>query len=348
MENKDNTTSVFTYIWTLENSPALLFSAPVESPVFQVESVEKTKWCLGIWTSKDDIYLYVQREKEDNGPDSIGIDFEIALLSVDGSPLIEKIDKKEFKRSEYVKLEEFAKNDEVFAKRRKEFLPKDILTVRCRMWKSDTKVSSADLCFANTRLGIDRQTFLWTIREFSNFKLGQRKTHYLKSTAKTGPELYLTLFLTQKDGEEYVHIKVDRGFVEKKFFISGEISLLNVEGKVEYAREIEDWFSSPKRNFYEFEEFITKAKLMENESSLLPNDVLCLKCVFEICLGEVSSHIENGTFQQNSRLFSRKGGIFTIIIQTQESSYLFPLLFGLRQFEKKTKSQLSCPPLKLP
>ncbi|GIY37835.1 TD and POZ domain-containing protein 4 [Caerostris extrusa] len=319
-----NDSTLLTYVWTIENSSALRCSPPVRSPDFIFKSLENTKWSLRIVANKEDICFFLKREKGDNGLDEIDISFEIDLLTSDGSPTIEKRGKMPFKRRDYFKFDGFAKISEVFMDRREAFLPKDTLTVQCRMWKTDTKISAHDVCFAKTRLEADRQSFVWTVRQFSKLQLKEKMSYYLKPATKGAPELYLTLSLNEKDGEECIHIKVDRGVVTRNFFIAGEISLLNIEGKTVHSQEIQAWLSVPKKSFYELENFFTKSKLMEDKASLLPNDVLCLRCLFEIGIGVNSSLIEYISSEKSSPVVSYTNtNLFSCCPLQEDLKYLY-------------------------
>ncbi|GFR23872.1 hypothetical protein TNCT_323351, partial [Trichonephila clavata] len=56
---------------------------------------------------------------------------------------------------------------ELFQHERQKFLPADILTARCRMWKKFGQIIEERQCFARTRIGVERRSFVWTVPRFS-------------------------------------------------------------------------------------------------------------------------------------------------------------------------------------
>ncbi|KAF8771503.1 TD and POZ domain-containing protein 4 [Argiope bruennichi] len=294
MATKDeNRRAPFTYIWTIVNCTDLSLHDKVESPVFTVELMEKTKWQLVVWKDNDLIVCCIQREQEDDGPDSIQVEFELSLLAADGSPLIEKKKEKQFSRGRYFTFRWFAKLDDVFLGRREHFLPKDTLTIRCRMWRVGTEISKADIYFARTLMGMERWLFDWHIKKFSSLQPGMYHVHLLESTFKGAPPMMLTLYLNEDDGDN-INIKVDRGMrIKRHYGINGEISLLDNIGRPVHSIKVKRFSDSSDQSVFEFEQLFTLSKLMAAEESLLPDDVLSLRCEFEIDIGPVSSQIEN-------------------------------------------------------
>ncbi|CAL1288907.1 unnamed protein product [Larinioides sclopetarius] len=291
--SNENRRAPFTYIWAIVNCTDLSLHDRVESPIFTVELMEKTKWHLVVWKDNDLIVCCIQREQEDEGPDSIQVEFELSLLAADGSPLIEKKKEKQFSRGRYFTFRWFAKLDDVFFGRREHFLPKDTLTVRCRMWRVGTEISKADMYFARTLMGMERWLFNWHIKEFSSLQPGIYHMHLVESTFKGAPPMMLTLYLSGEDRDS-INIKVDRGMGTKRHYgINGEISLLDNLGRPVHSIKVKRFSDSTDESVFEFEQLLTMSKLMAAEETLLPDNVLSLRCEFEIDIGPVSSHIEN-------------------------------------------------------
>ncbi|GBM76951.1 TD and POZ domain-containing protein 4 [Araneus ventricosus] len=272
----------FTYIWTIENMSLPCY---VRSPPFTVKEMEMTKWSIVVvHENLEFLELYIQRQ--DEGPNSIEIKYELSFLDIDGLPLIKKVNINKFDNSSCFILDKFV-NTEVFLRRRAEFLPKDALTIRCRMWRTGTEISHPDLCFARTRLRPDRHFFVWAIREFSTLQREQEKKIILNTTS-TG-ELTFNLFLTENDGEEYVNISTRISNDEDSDYYTVKICLLDFEGKVVHSKEDSLYFWKDS----EFHNFFKKGRLMDDKKSLLPNDVLSLRCEVETNAKPVWSVIEN-------------------------------------------------------
>ncbi|GBM76952.1 TD and POZ domain-containing protein 4 [Araneus ventricosus] len=274
----------FTYIWTIENmcTPCI-----VDSPTFTVKEMEMTKWHVTICSGSNKfVELYIYRE-EDDGPNIIEIKYELSFLGIDGLPLIKKLDVKKFPNYDDFEFFDFADPQEVFSRRRTEFLPKDALTVRCRMWRTGTGISQLDSCFARTRLRPDRHFFVWAIREFSTLQRNEVRKILLNTTSTN--QLTFNLFLTENDGEEYINISAQTSYDEDSVWYTVKICLLDFEGKVVHSKE-EDvhW-----HKYFEFQHFFKKGRLMDDKKSLLPNDVLSLRCEVEMNAKSLWSVIEN-------------------------------------------------------
>ncbi|CAL1275372.1 unnamed protein product, partial [Larinioides sclopetarius] len=144
-KNDGKDPSHFTYIWAVEN---MCTDCTLVSPTFTVKEMEMTKW--HIWLdvySSEFVDIGIQREEEDDGPNSIEIKCEISFIGINGLPLMQK--------------------------KRTDFLPKDTLTLRCRMWRIGTGISQLDSCFARTLLRSGHRSFIWAIREFSTLQKNQ-------------------------------------------------------------------------------------------------------------------------------------------------------------------------------
>ncbi|GBN06762.1 TD and POZ domain-containing protein 4 [Araneus ventricosus] len=281
----------FTFIWAIENGCSLTLGTILSSPVFTVKSMENTKWRLSLHSVLPYIFMYIYREEEDDGPEEIEIDYELSLLGADGLPLIKIADTHTFLRHQNRSILRFEENHDVFFRRRAEFLPRDVLTIRCRMWKKGTETPKPDACFARTRMGTDRHCFVWAIKDFSTLPLGHKTTRQLKSTSEGAPDLTLIFCLKQCDNKIYVCIDIDRGDVTKSFHVKGEISILDAEGAVVHSEKIKRYLD--KRCSYLFINFFETQKLLSGKATLLPYDVLSLRCELEVFYGSLWSGIEN-------------------------------------------------------
>ncbi|GBM26203.1 Speckle-type POZ protein [Araneus ventricosus] len=297
MASEDEKRAPFTFIWAIENSSTLHISDRISSPVFTVDSMETTKWHLEMepdyetgWTS-----LCIRREINDIGPESIEVELEISFLAANGSPLIKRRDRKHMKNDNYMEFDAFARSDEIFFDRRNEFLPKDTLTIRCRMWRIGTSISKMDSCFGRTHMGVDRRSTIWAIRDFSSLQPGDKRIHVLNPTTAGSPQLVLSLSFDEYD-EGSIHFKVERRSATRDHWMYAEISVVDVEGSVIYTDKIYDWINVDDETVFEFRYFLSRIRLMTQKVSLLQNDVLCLRCEFEIDIGPVRSYIE--TYRQ--------------------------------------------------
>ncbi|CAL1275374.1 unnamed protein product [Larinioides sclopetarius] len=259
----------FTYIWTIENT---CFPCYVESPVFTVKEMEMTKWQIWIFTELlDFVSIRIWRE-DDDGPDSIEIKFELSFLGIHGLPLIEKVDVEKFEKGDDFHFSKFADTKNIFCQRRIKFLPEDVLTVRCRMWRIGTGISQLDSCFARTVMRPQRRYFIWAIREFSTLQRNQVKKIHFNTTSTS--HMTFNFFVTEQDGEEYINISTQNSDNEGYDWYNVIIDILDFEGKVVHS------IREPVYSYRGYKEFniYRKSKLLNDKDSLLPNDVLTLRC----------------------------------------------------------------------
>ncbi|GBM11910.1 hypothetical protein AVEN_209613-1 [Araneus ventricosus] len=153
------------------------------------------------------ISLFLCREVDSKGPATIEVDFELAFLASDGSVLTSDIEYKHaFLKDDSWGFPSFEERESVFVKR-STFFPQDVLTIRCRIWKSYGNVERDGQCIARTRIGVERKAFLWKIPNFSTLDFGREITFRLKSTSDDKPIMSLNLFPRKIQGIKTICIK---------------------------------------------------------------------------------------------------------------------------------------------
>ncbi|XP_055924819.1 speckle-type POZ protein B-like [Argiope bruennichi] len=264
----------FTFIWTIENIRLPIYT---KCPIFTAKNLEMTQWSLFLsCASYGDVFLSIYRERDDDGPDSIEIKCELSLLRTDGLPLIKKVEINKFEICSRIVFD-FPDELEVFLGRRNEFLPNDELTIRCRMWRTGTEILKPDLCFARTRFRPNRLSFVWAVREFSSLRTGQVRKLFLDTTSTE--EITLEFFIKETEGKEYINVVFGDSLDAVENI---KMCLLDFEGKVVHFA-----------NDLEFTDFFEKDRLTEDKDTLLPNDVLTLRCEIELAAETEWNRIEN-------------------------------------------------------
>ncbi|GFW34958.1 uncharacterized protein TNCV_978961 [Trichonephila clavipes] len=172
--NDVDTPAAFTYLWAIENCLALLAPEMIESPVFEVESLESTEWHLAIKEKGEKLLSISIHREQDSGPDIIEIVFQLSLLTSQGTCVKKEIHRSQFLKGGHFELAE--PTDYIFKSTTDQYLSNDTLTLRCQMWGVGLDTPRANLCFAGSRLGLDRRTFFCSIRNFSTFAPGQELT----------------------------------------------------------------------------------------------------------------------------------------------------------------------------
>ncbi|GIX95146.1 uncharacterized protein CDAR_178791 [Caerostris darwini] len=275
----DDERNSFTFTWMLENIPHL--KARIVSPPFYVQAIELKECCviLELEAEDDANFISVQlcrrvREKKR----SCTVDYEFAFLAVDGSVLISK--KKvncQFGKSDINKISDFTLREEVFRSRRSAYLPRDTLTLRCRIWKSEGDMPQSEHCFARSFPAIDRTSFVWSLKKFSAIESGHKETTLINSAFRSEPPMEMNLFLTQgRNHDEPIQIEVILTDEKVKFCVL-KLSLQDVAGlESEYIQD-EIRFECDEK-VHRFPVFLSKNRLLNYRDIYLPNDVLSLVC----------------------------------------------------------------------
>ncbi|GFQ71293.1 speckle-type POZ protein [Trichonephila clavata] len=179
-----------------------------------------------------------------------------------------------FERDKNGGFSEFMRK-ELFQLHKQQYLPKDILTACCRMCKKFGQITEERQCFARTRIGVERRSFVWTIPEFSFY--GMRKFN-IKSILDDKKVMTLNLFLERDIFPDLQVFLIDRTLKCSTF----HIHLLDAFGnRVEYLKHK---FIFAEHNEHLYPSFISVEELIEEKDLYLPNDVLtllfyCWNCV---------------------------------------------------------------------
>ncbi|CAL1275373.1 unnamed protein product [Larinioides sclopetarius] len=297
-ERKAIETAHFTCIWKLQ-SIGITFDS--NSPTMTAQAIEMTKWKLKIYCGiAGPIIFLISRKNEDDGPDRINIHFELSFLGINGLPLIKEVGEKQFSKGDHFVFPNFADEYLVFIERRAEFLPKDELTIRCRMWKAGTEISKSDMYYARTIFEADRSVNDLTIENFTSLQVGQVKKFSLKPPSTKDYKLTLQLYITEKNSEESLCMDIKYHGIS---WHNIKICLLDFEKKVVHSDEQSGTFCCS------FFDFFKRNELIDDEASLLPNNVLTLRCEIEGKPKIVWNGIENYSFLKSLNLSEHKEGM---------------------------------------
>ncbi|GFT01599.1 TD and POZ domain-containing protein 4 [Nephila pilipes] len=287
-DDNANRTADLTFFWTIENCPIMLSPRTIKSPIFYAERLFCTRWNLEIKNVDQEFLMYFINRNRDIGPYHITVVFELSFLDSNGSPLNSEKHVHQFMKDNFRDFTLLT--DDVFQKRRVEFLANDALSLRCRLWKIQKDTSDNNLCFARTRLGIERLTISWCTCDFSTLPPGRDVIYELKVGDDTYPSLNMALSMSVTNDEEIVLIRFLKSD-DTIFHFNYEISVLDVTGKKHFSRKSTILLTQVDRLAH----LIRKEELMNDKDLLLPHDVLCLRCVLDIGYGTIWSGIESYT-----------------------------------------------------
>ncbi|GBN91976.1 Speckle-type POZ protein B [Araneus ventricosus] len=298
MERQESCKKSFTFTWKLENASYCLETkyAVLKSPAFVADLIDETKWKLGLYprglNHGDYIGVYLFRETDSKGAVQVEIYYELAFIGKDGSVLKScKAFKHAFPKGEGKGWMKFEKREEVFIAKRSTFLPEDILTARCRIWKSVVDMPQNVQCFARTRIGVQKISFVWNLENFSTLESEKNCTYLIKSIESNAPLMSLDMLVTRGLGcEEIIRFEANPEDLIIKLSTL-RLSIVDASGtKVECNQE-EFWFDDFSiRKQFTF--LFTKTELMAEKSLYLPNDILSLHWKWVFSKGNVLEEIE--------------------------------------------------------
>ncbi|CAL1263562.1 unnamed protein product [Larinioides sclopetarius] len=166
----------------------------LSGPTFFIEGMEGCKWILNLFPQATkskktgNIACYFYLEKEENGPEEVEIDYELSVLGCDGLPIVtaayDKIKMKGNEWSSPLLLPKYT----VFFEKPDEFLPKDSLTVRCRIWKINQESINAERHFATTQIEIEKASLFGIVKKTEWPFYGQRyQVQFISVSTEASP-----------------------------------------------------------------------------------------------------------------------------------------------------------------
>ncbi|XP_015925923.1 speckle-type POZ protein B [Parasteatoda tepidariorum] len=294
----------FTFTWRIENFSSFgrKTGEYIQSPTFLVEKLDKTEWYLRLYPRGDVDHnytaCYLYRKKNDEGPSKIVIGYKISFITVDGTPnLSGQVEKLTFAKNKGFGNTKFIKRDEIL-KKKKAFLPKDTLTVRCHMWKCFFEKSVAKECFASTRIDVERCYLTWSVKNFSACESGvKQEVPFVPASTKV-PPLDIKWFINKEDGTINIEIILRGKKVSVTTYVICNISILDSKSNSQVLVQNDHFFEPYKdEQVWSLPPLIEKEELLLNRDQYLSDDSLSLTCELAISLGEESSTIEESNFK---------------------------------------------------
>ncbi|GFT86870.1 TD and POZ domain-containing protein 1 [Trichonephila clavipes] len=198
------------------------------------------------------------------------IDFELSFIAVDGSVLVSKrLHVNDFKPGKTSGCDEFVRREEVLNIRRKDYLPGDVLTARCRIRDLDENNARDGHWFIRTQIEVQRRSFLWNIENFSSFQ---------ESICEILPDTTLKFFPSLgKNCKTFIHLEACAHSVNFYGDIIFRIHLVDSSGDCTECLK-EKFMLTESINTAFFTLTFSKEELMKNENLYLQNDILQLYC----------------------------------------------------------------------
>ncbi|GBM84958.1 hypothetical protein AVEN_68573-1 [Araneus ventricosus] len=158
----------YTFLWFIKNYSYFWTTTDKEllSPEVTLEGLEGTSWSICLYPGylkykrRDLNSVYLKRSAHDAGPESVSLKIEISVITVDESTLYSEESEHAFRNGDECGFKRLLDMDELYVRRNTEYLPRDTLGVRCRMWQGEGSVHNVGQCSARTRIGIEKICFL--------------------------------------------------------------------------------------------------------------------------------------------------------------------------------------------
>ncbi|GFY08716.1 TD and POZ domain-containing protein 3 [Trichonephila clavipes] len=290
----------YTFLWKIEHFNCAWHrrGEKIESPVFVLDSLERTKWRLCIFpkgdTTENCVAYYLKRHQESKGPNAIEIEYELSFLDENSTLQSTVVLKDSFMQGQAKGKRQFIKRDELFSS--KDEL-RDTVTACCRIWVSGKRDLRSEVIYARTIINVENCSFAWNIENFSKMALLERGRAYeIQSTTLEDNLVTLELFLTGHCGEESINVCIKYHNPIVKFFrfnsflqdeAGNRIDCGNLEFRV---NDLKDG---------KLVLLVSKKMLMKKKNIYLPNDVLSLNCECDFSSKiafEGIERIDHGTF----------------------------------------------------
>ncbi|KAG8181573.1 hypothetical protein JTE90_017323 [Oedothorax gibbosus] len=306
MSSDDSTSKIlpkhglFTFIWKIENFSFCPHNEEyhgLESPRFNVESLDNSEWYLSIFPGKAPVTCHVYRPNNKEEPEFIRTNFMYSFVTADGTHWhwceMKDLNLKKGTLSGYIEMDRRIRNFKDI------FLPNDTLTVVLHMWKSDDCATTINTrCTARTSISVERRLFDCQINNFLQYRC--RSNIPVKVASKRLPSFEMIFSCTGGAvSDEKLLIKVRRlaNAEKKSLFLACKISVLNKNGDVGFSAKEEHRFSaSENENEWIVPPFIRVNKIAFLADMYLQKNCLTLRCEFAISHGILFNEIEECSY----------------------------------------------------
>ncbi|KAG8181574.1 hypothetical protein JTE90_017324 [Oedothorax gibbosus] len=291
---------LFTFIWKIYN---FSFSphgekGRLESPRFNVESLDNSEWYLGVFPGRAPVTCHVYRPDNKEEPEFIRTNYMYSFLTADETRQYWcEMKNLNFKRGTnlgYIELDRRIRNFKDI------FLPNDTLTVVFHMWKNNDCATTINTrCTARTSICVERRLFDYQINNFLQYRC--RSNIPVKVASKRLPSFEMIFSCTGGAVfDEKLLIKIRRlaNAEKKSIFLACKISVLNKNGDVGFSAKEEHRFSaSENETEWLFPPFIRVNKIASSADMYFKTKSLTLRCEFAISHGILFSEIEECSYE---------------------------------------------------
>ncbi|XP_055938545.1 speckle-type POZ protein-like isoform X2 [Argiope bruennichi] len=279
----------FTFTWNIENISYCWQKTGEEiSIIFVVKALEETKYKLNLYPRGllDDNYISFYLHNQD--ATNMMINCELAFLSKQGS-ILASIEEENV--TDMAGSDKFKVRNDVFVLNRSIYLPEDKLTARCRIWKRHGQMIEDVQCFARTRICIERESFLWNIRNFSRLQAEDQSPHTIRSVLDN--EILMTLDISLKNPyteEDSINIRIVDENSKIKYLVLHLTPLNGFGCEIKCIKKEFLFCENIKIKLLSLP--FSKIGLISKKDVCLPHDALSFRCECIFSTGTVFKEIE--------------------------------------------------------
>ncbi|GBN99486.1 hypothetical protein AVEN_33142-1 [Araneus ventricosus] len=234
------------------------------SPTFLASSLQNTAWTLELYPrgKGNSDYLSLKLCRVDSqGPENLTVNIEFSCVTADASILNDCFIPETFTNFGYGGYYEFLEpyfiqRHEVFGRRKALYLPRDILTLRCRMWKDIGDANEFGQSFGRTQLVIERIVSVENI----DIENSVEKTFRIQSKRKNKALMSISVLCC----DDMIDVRINPIGEEKMKFSTCKLSLVD-NGRQICERKI-CFFGRPTENVWRLP-FTDKVLPAENDDS---------------------------------------------------------------------------------
>ncbi|CAL1288891.1 unnamed protein product [Larinioides sclopetarius] len=277
----------YTFFWFIENYSYCWHKngEKLISPPFTAEGLEGTAWDIQLYPKglsdkyKGRVSLFLNRSAIDDGPESYSISCELAVLAADGSLLRFLKYEYAFKKGEDYGFRVFLEKDEIFLRKMTDYLPQDVLTVRCKIWKSEGEVvRNIGQSSARTRIRVEKISFLHEVQNFSALETKQKKSVEIRPHSKEEHFISSSLHITDCSCcEEKIAIEIAPSDADQ-ILRKCDLYLLDASGNVKECGKADNRYDIELKSITTLHLSLTKEAVLNSKSEFLPDDKFSLLC----------------------------------------------------------------------
>ncbi|KAF8777759.1 Speckle-type POZ protein like [Argiope bruennichi] len=181
--------------------------------------------------------------------------------------------------------------DEIISNKKDLYLPKDILTVRCKFWIGEHNAIKVEPICARTRIGVEHISFLHVIENFSTLRTNLKKTVHIPFHSKNKKGISNSVYCSGGVRcEEKIMFQITSD--PNQILFKYKVSLLDSSGNIIKCTDEDNRFDGNRKEIGHFPLSLSKDAIICKKRYYLPDDRLSLLCEYAFTTGIEFQKIE--------------------------------------------------------